>query len=293
MAHENAPSLGVVFRAQFPPEALLPAARTAESAGLDELWLWEDCFAEAGISAAAAVLGATDRLRVGIGLLPAPLRNVGLTAMELATLYRLFPDRLDVGVGHGVQSWMEQTGARVESPLTLLREYIVALRTLLNGEHATMSGRYVRLADVALEWPPAKPPQLLVGATGPRSMALAAELADGVILTAKTSLADMRAASTLMAERAPERARRVVSYLLAATGPDAAERLDGELRRGTRRSGAGIGVAGDAGDVAAAVRRCRAAGAGAVVLQPTADEPDLDAFIRFAAEDVRPRAAEG
>jgi alkanesulfonate monooxygenase SsuD/methylene tetrahydromethanopterin reductase-like flavin-dependent oxidoreductase (luciferase family) len=40
---------------------------------------------------------------VGIGLLPVPLRNVAITAMEAATLHRLFPNRLLLGVGHGVQ----------------------------------------------------------------------------------------------------------------------------------------------------------------------------------------------
>ena len=58
---------------------------------------------------------------VGIGVLPVPLRNVALTAMETATLHRLFPGRLTVGVGHGVQDWMGQVGARPESPVTLLR----------------------------------------------------------------------------------------------------------------------------------------------------------------------------
>jgi alkanesulfonate monooxygenase SsuD/methylene tetrahydromethanopterin reductase-like flavin-dependent oxidoreductase (luciferase family) len=110
--------LGAVFRPQNPPELLRAAADVAEATGLEELWLWEDCFLESGIACAAAALAWTDRVRVGIGLLPVPLRNVALTAMEAATLHRLFPDRLMLGVGHGVQSWMAQVGARVESPVT-------------------------------------------------------------------------------------------------------------------------------------------------------------------------------
>jgi alkanesulfonate monooxygenase SsuD/methylene tetrahydromethanopterin reductase-like flavin-dependent oxidoreductase (luciferase family) len=115
-------TLGAVFRPQLPPERLRAVASAAEDAGLDELWLWEDCFWESGIASAAAALAWTERLRVGIGLLPVPLRNVALTAMEAATLHRLFPGRVDIAVGHGVQEWMAQVGARVESPMTLLRE---------------------------------------------------------------------------------------------------------------------------------------------------------------------------
>jgi alkanesulfonate monooxygenase SsuD/methylene tetrahydromethanopterin reductase-like flavin-dependent oxidoreductase (luciferase family) len=154
----------------------------------------EDCFKESGIATAAAVLATTGRLRVAIGLLPVPLRNAALTAMEIATLARLFPGRLTVGIGHGVQDWMGQVGARVESPMTLLREYTVALHALLHGETVTTHGRYVRLDNVALDWPPAVVPPLLVGGIRPRTVTLAGELADGVIIPGGNSPADVRAA---------------------------------------------------------------------------------------------------
>ncbi len=123
------------------------------------------------MSIASALLAWTDRLPVGIGVLPVPLRNVALTAMETAALHRLFPGRVTVGVGHGVQGWMGQVGARVESPLTLLGEYLQALRGLLRGERLTVDGRYVKLDDVALDWPPLTPPPVLAAAAGPRTLA--------------------------------------------------------------------------------------------------------------------------
>src|SRR5690349_10682452 len=96
-------TLGAVFLPQLPPERLREVACAADDAGLEELWLWEDCFRESGIAAAAAALAWTQRVRVGVGLLPVPLRNVALTAMEAATLHRLFPGRVTLAVGHGVQ----------------------------------------------------------------------------------------------------------------------------------------------------------------------------------------------
>ncbi|PZU46823.1 MAG: LLM class flavin-dependent oxidoreductase, partial [Arsenicicoccus sp.] len=113
-----------------------------------------------GIAPAAAALAWTSRLSVGIALMPVPLRNVALTAMEIATLARLFPGRFLPAVGHGVLDWMGQTGARVESPMTLLREYVQALQSLLVGDRVTCSGRYVTLDDVALDWPPEQVPPL-------------------------------------------------------------------------------------------------------------------------------------
>ncbi|WP_405863124.1 LLM class flavin-dependent oxidoreductase [Streptomyces sp. NBC_01515] len=282
--------LGAVFRPQLPPERLRAVVRLADASGLEELWLWEDCFREGGISAAAAALAWSDQVRVGVGLLPVPLRNVAITAMEVATLDRLFPGRAIIGVGHGVQDWMGQVGARVESPVTLLREHLDALRALLRGERLTTDGRYVKLDDVALDWPPAGPVEILAGATGPRTLRLSGAAADGTILTASTPPDGVRRARQLIDEGRESAGRtephKVVVYLLTATGPDAAARLRAELADEGVESVPDLGVAGDAATVAKAVQRLAEAGADTVILQPTGDEPDPEAFVRFAAEEV-------
>jgi alkanesulfonate monooxygenase SsuD/methylene tetrahydromethanopterin reductase-like flavin-dependent oxidoreductase (luciferase family) len=284
--------LGTVFLPYLPPERLRRVARAAEEAGLEELWLWEDCFLESGIASAAAVLAWTERLRVSVGLLPVPLRNVALTAMEVATLHRLFPRRVDIALGHGVQYWMAQVGAKADSPMTLLREYLTALRALLHGDRVTTRGRYVQLDKVALDWPPNSPPAVLAGATGPRTLRLSGELADGTILTAATPPAGVTEARRLVDEGREAGGRgephRLIVYIHAATGPHCVERLDAELRRWDQEQASDIGVAGDARTVATAVQRWADAGADTVVLQPTADDPDPEGFVRFVAEDVRP-----
>ncbi|MEV6509204.1 LLM class flavin-dependent oxidoreductase [Streptomyces sp. NPDC051642] len=283
--------LGAVFRPQLPPERLRAVVQLADASGLEELWLWEDCFREGGISAAAAALAWSEQVRVGVGLLPVPLRNVAITAMEVATLDRLFPGRAILGVGHGVQDWMGQVGARVESPVTLLREHLDALRALLRGERLTTDGRYVKLDDVALDWPPAGPVEILAGATGPRTLRLSGAAADGTILTASTPPDGVRRARQLIDEGRESAGRtephKVVVYLLTATGPDAGARLRAELADEGVESVPDLGVAGDAAAVAKAVQRLAEAGADTVILQPTGDEPDPEGFVRFAAEEVR------
>ncbi|WP_030616474.1 LLM class flavin-dependent oxidoreductase [Streptomyces achromogenes] len=284
--------LGAVFRPQLPPERLRAVARVADETGLDELWLWEDCFLEGGVSTAAAALAWTERVRVGIGLLPVPLRNVAVTAMEAASLERMFPGRAVLTVGHGVQDWMGQVGARAASPLGLLGEHLDALRALLRGERLSVRGRYVRLDDVALDWPPPRPVDILAGATGPRTLRLSGEKADGTLLTSATPADGVRRARELIEEgrRSAGRtgAHRIVVYLLTATGAGAESRLRAELAAEGLASVPDLGVAGDAEAVAEAVRRLAEAGADTVVLQPTADEPDPESFVRFAAEQVAP-----
>ncbi len=286
------PELGVVFVPQLTPERLRSAVQTADAVGLSQVWLWEDCFLQSGIASAAAALAWTERVRIGVGLLPVPLRNVALTAMEIATLERLFPGRFQPAVGHGVQDWMAQVGARVESPVSLLREYTVALRALLAGERVTTSGRYVHLDDVALDWPPAIPTPVYAGAVGPRSLRLCGEVADGIVISGGTSPQAMRSALTEVrvgrttAGKAGD--QPVVVYLIAVTGPEADARLRRELQRWSLDPADDVAVAGEAAVVAAAARRWADAGASTVVLQPPADEPDVDAYIRFVAEQVAP-----
>jgi len=288
-------ALGVVVRPQLPPERLLPVARAAEQAGLDEVWLWEDCFAEGGLTTAAAMLASTDRLRVGVGILPTPLRNVALAAMEVATVERLFPGRFSFGVGHGVQEWMGQVGARPASPLTLLAEYTLALRGLLAGDEVSTAGSYVTLDRVRLAWPPAAPPPVLAGAVGPRTLRLAGEVADGTILTAGSTPGSVRAAREVLAAARADTGRAgshlLVVYVPAAFDAEGRERALLEAGEWGLDLQPDALLAGRPAEVAAGVGRFAAAGADTVVLQPAGNEPDPEGFVRWAAEQVQPLLA--
>ncbi len=281
------PTLGLAYVPTLPPERLRSIAVAVEEAGLDELWVWEDCFKESAIASATAALAWTSRLTVGIGLMPAPLRNVAVCAMEVAMLARMFPGRLIAGVGHGVQDWMGQVGARVASPLTLLEEYAGALRRLLGGERVSVAGRYVTLDGVALDWPPDIVPPLMLGGAGPKSLRLAARLGDGNLLTNALTDDELRSTAELVAQERGA-GHPIVATQIAATGAGAAERLAAEIPRWGRPSDLGIGVAGDAETIADSIRRMAELGATSVAVQATEDEPDLDNFIRFLGAEVKP-----
>jgi alkanesulfonate monooxygenase SsuD/methylene tetrahydromethanopterin reductase-like flavin-dependent oxidoreductase (luciferase family) len=281
----------MVVRPHVPPEQLRDIARVADESGLEQLWLWEDSFFASGIAAAAAVLAATERLRVGIGIMPVPYRNVGLLAMEIATLDRMFPGRFIAGVGHGNLKWIAQAGARAESPMTLLSEYVTALRALLRGERLTVSGRYVHLDDVALEWPPVSAPPVLVGATGQRSLRLSGEIADGSVLDARYRPGDVRRIRALIEEGRVDGGRtdphETVVYLTASSGDDADSRLAQERATWGHAPDSGIGVAGDAARIAGEIGEFVAAGANSVVIVPVEDEPDLSGLARLIATEIR------
>jgi len=177
---------------------------------------------------------------------------------------RLFPGRLVAGVGHGVLDWMSQVGASVSSPMTLLREYTAALGALLQGQTVTTHGRYVHLEGVALDWPPSVVPPLLVGGIRPRTVGLAGELADGLILPGGLSPDDVRdALGHFHRDREAGRQADVVVFAsVPADSPAAA--------------------------IAATVDDYARAGATCVAVNATGGDPDLERFVSFLARQVAP-----
>ncbi len=212
-------NIGMCFDRVFPAPEVLHFARRLEEGGVDQLWVIEDCFYTAGVSLAAAALATTERLTVGIGILPAVARNAAITAMELATLAQFGPGRLIAGIGHGVQDWMEQIGARTPSPLTTLEEVIVAVRRLLRGEDVSAEGREVQLRGVRLDAPPAPAhvPPVVAGVRGPKSLAMAGRVADGVILVEGAGPSAVQAARRLAGR--PDAEWRVTTFTSLCVAP--------------------------------------------------------------------------
>jgi alkanesulfonate monooxygenase SsuD/methylene tetrahydromethanopterin reductase-like flavin-dependent oxidoreductase (luciferase family) len=174
--------IGMCFDRSFPAASVAEYARRIEASGIDQMWLIEDCFYTAGVSLAATALAVTDRIAVGIGIMPAVARNPAITAMEIATLCNISPGRVRPGIGHGVQAWMGQMGVRPVSALAALEETITVVKRLLEGDEVSFDGRQWQLDAVRLDQPPSVMPALLAGVQQEKSLALAGRVADGVIL---------------------------------------------------------------------------------------------------------------
>lgn len=296
--------VGVMFRPEWPPEDLPRFVGQGERDGFDEVWLVEDCFLVGGLTMAATALAVTESIGVGIGLLPAAMRNAALSAMEIAGLGRLHPGRLAVAFGHGVEPWMRQIGARPPDRLAALEEVVSAVRALLAGEELSVSGEFVQLDGVRLAHLPDPPPSILIGTTGPRALAAAGRSADGFLLAegsgpdavrwaretaggggetalyAWLSLDEDRDAAAEALRPQVESWRRMNLYprLFELAGVD--EGLTADRLRA-------LAVAGDADDCSQAVRALWDAGADSVVLVARHEDraEQLAAFVR----DVLPR----
>lgn len=191
--------VGVMVATSTPPEKIAGVARSAESLGFGELWVAEDYFCYGGFAGAGVALAATERIKVGIGIVSSVVRHPAVTAMEIATLARVYPGRLLPGIGHGVTFWTDQMNLTPASPLTALKECVSSVRELLGGETLTREGRYFGFDGVGLTHLPHETAPILTGVLGPKSLQLSGRIADGTVMSAlagtkylESALADIR-----------------------------------------------------------------------------------------------------
>src|SRR5436190_5791459 len=181
---------GLLFLGAPRVPEMVALARRAENSGFESVWVAETRLTRDAVTSVTAIALATERLRVGTGIVNVYTRNPVLLALTFATLDELAPGRIVMGLGAGSPLVLAPQGIPFHRPLTRLREYCDVIPRLLAGEAVTYSGQYVRLDAARIEdvlarsggvGPRAGIP-LYLAATGPRAVQFAGEVADGVLL---------------------------------------------------------------------------------------------------------------
>jgi F420-dependent oxidoreductase-like protein len=167
----------------------LAMAREAERLGYDSVWC-----AEAYGSDAATVLAwlaaQTSTIGLGSAVFQIPARSPAMTAMTAATLDRLSGGRFRLGLGlSGPQVAEGWYGQRYARPLARTRDYVNVVRMALARQRVDYQGETIRLPlpdgeGKALKLtvnPVQRPLPIYLAAMGPKNVALAGELADGLL----------------------------------------------------------------------------------------------------------------
>jgi alkanesulfonate monooxygenase SsuD/methylene tetrahydromethanopterin reductase-like flavin-dependent oxidoreductase (luciferase family) len=184
--------VGFVLGSTFHPRDLVRVARAVEENGYASIWCTEDYFATGGVAGAAAVLAATEQIRVGTGVVSVHARHPALLAMEAGTLAAIHPGRFVLGIGAGGGGWLDQQGIGHRRSLGAVRGTVEAVRALWAGETLTGDRGGFAFDGVHLEFPPPQPPPVHIGATGPKMTALAGQISDGLVLSVFSSPAFVR-----------------------------------------------------------------------------------------------------
>ncbi|MFB7276823.1 TIGR03564 family F420-dependent LLM class oxidoreductase [Streptomyces hydrogenans] len=296
-------TLGVTLSStsrQLPLDDTVRLAREARDAGLHSAWFGQS-FAWDSPALAAIVGREVPGLHVGTAALPVFGRHPLLVSAQAQTAQAATGGRYHLGLALGTRHLTETAfGLPYQRPVGLLREFLTALRPLLETGEADFHGE---LLTATTPYPAAVPGArpsvpVLVAAMGPQALRVSGELADGILpfLAGPRALAEhIVPAVTAAARTAGRPAPRIVALVpgVVTADPDglrprAAEALAlyeriPSYQRVIGLSGAdgaaGLAVLGDEEAVAAEVRRYYEAGATEVVFTAT----DLD------GEDARRR----
>jgi G6PDH family F420-dependent oxidoreductase len=182
---------------QWHPEELVEQAVQAEAAGFDAVvvsehfhpWVDDESASGFAFSTIGAMARATERVQLITGVTTPLFRfHPGVVAQAAATLDRLSDGRFILGVGTGEN--INEGPLGYEFPAYAERnarmtEALEIMRRLLDGEKLTYEGKFYVTDRARLYSPPVGSVPILLAAGGPKSAALAGELAQGVITSVK------------------------------------------------------------------------------------------------------------
>ena len=243
------------LRDAWPWPAFERLARAGEGFGYRAVFLPEIASRDA-FAALAALAGATSRLSLGTGVVPMGARRAGLTAMSVATVHERSGGRAVLGIG---------TGPARPGALDELEAQVREIRSILDRTVGSAPDGSVLSLD--------RPVPIWIAALGPRAVALAGRVADGVLLNWCTPerVADARARVAEAAESAGRdpTSITVAAYIRAAIG-------DGEPGSNGARA-ALAEAAGEYSSYPAYRRQFDAMGVGAAAATAAHDPRALDA----------------
>ena len=153
-------------------------ASHVEAAGFDFMWMpdtpllagmWRDVYMHLGAAAAT-----TSTLRLGPGVTNPLTRHPLTTASAMATLDDASAGRADLVVGTGYSS--AYIIGRKAATLANMADAVALWRGIYSGERTELGGSWIATD------PPYPRLPIIIAATGPKMLALAGKIADGVLI---------------------------------------------------------------------------------------------------------------
>jgi len=190
------------------PRPGIEQAVIAERIGLGAVWLAERPGTKHFATIAGAISQTTSRVTIGCGATNFQTRHPMQLASLGMTLQALSGGRFVLAAGRGLPYFCRRMGAP-DSTAEYMRDHAMILRRLWAGQEVSYRGPAgiypaLRLVDI----PQVPPPPLLLAAIGPRSLVLAGQCFDGVLL------------HTMLTAEAVRRSADIVRNAAADTGRD-------------------------------------------------------------------------
>jgi probable F420-dependent oxidoreductase len=166
----------ITFKPDMTPERIVSLTRQAESSNFGYGWifdshvLWQEPYPLLTLMAVN-----TKRMRLGTCVTNPVVRDPSVTASLLATLNRISGGRMDLGIGRGDSS--RRVMGKKPTTLANLEEAVHVIRELTGGRKIEYEDHSIQMA-----WANDGVPPVWIAGYGPKALACAGRIGDGVIL---------------------------------------------------------------------------------------------------------------
>ncbi len=174
-----------------PAAAFLAKLAAGSKAGRRRIWIANHLFQRDPIALAGKALAADPAIDVALmAMSPFTLHPVQL-AMSVATLDEFYPGRVALCLGVGAPADLSSVVLAADKPLGPMREAIRLTRAVLAGETVNLQGQHFSVRQRRLVNPASQVP-IFLAASGPKMLEMAGAEADGVLISAATSVEFVR-----------------------------------------------------------------------------------------------------
>ena len=159
-----------------PANEVADFVRQCEEAGFDGVGFLDSQLLERDVFVSMALSAqATSRIRLAAAVINPVTRHLSVLASAAKTVAELAPGRSEFWIGRGYSS--VQTIGVAPASVRQMRQAVVTLKQLLAGEEVSFNGATSRLRHGDADVPP-----IYISANGPRTMEVAGEVADGLLI---------------------------------------------------------------------------------------------------------------
>ena len=211
----------------------LEQAKEAERIGVAGIFLaerWENKEVASGLGAMSQV---TERVRLVAGLTHFGTRHPLVLAGMAAAMQNLSKGRFTLGFGRGVPPVFAKMGIPVVNNQGMV-DYAGILRRLWVGETISYSGPAGNYPAMQFGRDLANPPPIVLGAIGPKTLALAGAHFDGVVLHPFLSVEGTRRAIAIVRDAAARAGRPADAVEIFATVVTVPDNLGADVRADAR-----------------------------------------------------------
>ena len=156
-------------------------AKLADELGFDSVYTTHIAGRDS-LTVLTAYAAATERVKLGTGVLPIFSRTPASTAQTAATIDEYSDGRMVIGLGVShkvtVENWFD---SEIVKPVTQMREYAGIVKAILRGEPAP-DGEFFNTNFAFMGYPPRPELPVYIAALSPNMLQLAGEIGDGVML---------------------------------------------------------------------------------------------------------------